>query len=74
MSHRSKIDRESERDAYRIMTPLMFWVMEYVFYRGLSSLFRSVEWGRFFVGAVVFGLVVARACFVPRSIRTIREH
>lgn len=57
----------AERDAYRIMAPVAFWLMAFMVFVGFAGL------GRDFAAGAAGLLVLIGACFVPRAIRTIRE-
>lgn len=73
MPRRSKLDRESKRDAYRVMMPLMFWFLAYISFQMLKGFFGLAPWSQFVAWGFVFILIVIGLCQIPRSVRTIRS-
>lgn len=58
---------EAERDAYRIIAPVAFWLMAWMVFDGFQGV------GRDFATGAAGLLVLVGACFLPRAIRTIRD-
>jgi hypothetical protein len=73
MARRSNSDRLAQRDAYRVMTPFMFWVLAFCSFRMMKGFFGIAPWTHFVAWGFVLVLTIAGLCYVPRSIRTIRE-
>jgi amino acid transporter len=73
MPRRSKLDREAERDAYRILMPVLFGGLSFMSYRLFTPLFPLAPWTQWV--AVGFAVVLATVGLfqIPRAIRTLRE-
>ncbi len=73
MARRSNSDRAAEREAYRIMTPFMFWFLAYASFHMMKGLFSLVPWTHYVAWGFVTVFITTGICYVPRSIRAIRE-
>ena len=73
MPRRSKHDRESERIAHRVCLPLFFWVIASFVHLSFSGFTKLIPDVATYVNIATGFFVVVGICFIPFSIKTVRD-